>query len=64
MVREKIFLTPEQTKRLEALKDDIAWLSEEIRRAEYVGLDVTDLKTRFNKMQTVRERMLEEYGRK
>ena len=61
MVREKIFLTTEQLKRLEGLKMDIAWLTEEIRRAEYVGIDVKELKERFNKMVTLRERMLEEY---
>lgn len=63
MVREKIFLTPEQLKRLNGLKDDIAWLTEEIRRAEYVGIDVKELKERFNKMVTVRDRMIEEYGK-
>ena len=63
MVREKIMLTPEQKARLEGIKDDIDWLAEEIRRAEYVGLDVTDLKARFEKMKSIRVRMLEEYGR-
>jgi len=63
MVREKIMLTPDQIKRLEGLKDDIAWLTEEIRRAEYVGLDVKELKERFTKMVAMRERMIEEYGR-
>ena len=63
MVREKIFLTPEQLNRLKGLKDDIAWLTEEIRRAEYVGLDVVDLKERFNKMVTIRDRMIEEYSK-
>lgn len=64
MVREKIFLTPEQLKRLEGLEDDIKWLTEEIRRAEYVGLDITELKERFEKMITLRTRMMEEYARK
>lgn len=63
MVREKIFLTSEQTQRLQGLSEDIEWLTEEIRRAEYVGLDVKELKERFNKMITVRNRMLEEYVR-
>lgn len=63
MVRERLKLTPEQITRLVGLKDDIAWLQEEIRRAEYVGLDVTDLKARFEKTVTIRERMLEEYGK-
>lgn len=64
MAREKLMLTPEQVTRLEGLKEDIEWLREEIRRAEYVGLDVTDLKARFEKTTTIRERMLEEYGRR
>ncbi len=61
MAREKIFLTPDQTARLTGLADDIVWLKEEIRRAEYVGIDVTELKARFEKTNSIRERMLEEY---
>jgi len=64
MTREKITLTPEQLNRLKALDADTDWLSEEIRRAEYVGLDVVDLKERFNKMSSIRLRMIEEYGKK
>jgi len=64
MTREKITLTPEQLKRLNDLQADTDWLREEIRRAEYVGLDVTDLKERFDKMSSIRERMIEEYGKK
>ena len=62
MAREKIMLTQEQKTKLEGLTGDIDWLQEEIRRAEYVGLDIADLKDRFEKMRTVRLRMLEEYG--
>jgi len=64
MAREKITLTAEQLKRLNDLQSDTDWLQEEIRRAEYVGLDVADLKERFNKMSTIRLRMIEEYGTK
>ena len=64
MAREKITLTPEQLKRLNDLQADTDWLKEEIRRAEYVGLDVADLKTRFDKMSLIRSRMIEEYGKK
>jgi len=63
MAREKIMLTAEQVTKLEGLTDDIEWLQTEISRAEYVGLDVVDLKARFEKMKTVRLRMLEEYGK-
>ena len=63
MVREKIFLTPDQLKRLKGLADDIDWLREEIRRAEYVGIDVTELKARFEKTNSIRERMIEEYSK-
>ncbi|KKK76550.1 hypothetical protein LCGC14_2862510 [marine sediment metagenome] len=62
MAREKIMLTSEQKTKLEGLTDDIEWLGTEIQRAEYVGIDVADLKARFEKMKTVRIRMLEEYG--
>jgi len=62
-LREKIYLTPEQTKRLKDLETDIEWLREEIRRAEYVGIDIVDLKERFDKATSIRARMLEEYTR-
>lgn len=62
-LREKIKLTPEQLNRLKSLDPDTEWLKEEIRRAEFVGLDVTDLKERFEKMSKIRERMIEEYGK-
>ena len=64
MPREKITLTPEQLKRLNDLQADTDWLKEEIRRAEYVGLDVAELKERFDKMSSIRLRMIEEYGTK
>jgi len=64
MAREKITLTPEQLKRLNDLQADTDWLKEEIRRAEYVGLDVADLKERFDKTSLIRTRMIEEYGKK
>jgi len=63
MAREKIYLTPEQLKRLKDLDTDIDWLTDEIRRAEYVGIDVADLKARFDKMKSIRIRMLEEYAK-
>ena len=63
MAREKIYLTAEQLKRLKDLEADIEWLTEEIRRAEYVGIDIADLKERFDKMKLVRARMLEEYAK-
>ena len=63
MAREKITLTPEQLKRLKGLDTDTDWLKEEIRRAEYVGLDVADLKERFEKMSQIRSRMIEEYSK-
>ena len=63
MAREKIYLTPEQLNRLKGLDTDIVWLREEIRRAEYVGIDMADLKTRFEKTTSIRERMIEEYSK-
>ncbi|GAI07232.1 unnamed protein product [marine sediment metagenome] len=63
MPREKIFLTPEQLNRLKGLDTDIVWLREEIRRAEFVGIDIADLKKRFEKTTSIRERMIEEYSK-
>ena len=61
--RAKIMLTDEQTTRLRGLEDDIVWLREEIRRAELVGIDIKDLKERFEKTTNIRNRMLEEYAK-
>ncbi len=63
MAREKIKLTQTQLDRLKGLDADTDWLSEEIRRAEYVGLDVAELKDRFEKMSQIRSRMIEEYSK-
>jgi len=63
MTREKIKLTQTQLDRLKGLDADTDWLSEEIRRAEYVGLDVAELKDRFEKMSQIRLRMIEEYSK-
>ena len=63
MAREKIMLTTEQLNRLKGLDTDVDWLREEIRRAEFVGIDVADLKERFEKSTSIRERMIEEYSK-
>lgn len=63
MAREKIYLTPDQLNRLKALDTDIDWLREEIRRAEFVGIDIADLKERFEKTTSIRERMITEYSK-
>lgn len=57
-----IKLTTEQVTRLTGLQDDIDWLTEEIRRAKLVGLEIGDLEERFKKSTTIRTRMLEEYS--
>lgn len=59
--RDRIYLTADQKLKLEGLVDDIEWLQDEIQRAEFVGIDVTELKARFDKMKSIRERMLTEY---
>ena len=61
--REKIYLTTEQLSRLKGLDTDIVWLREEIRRAEFVGIDIAELKERFEKTTKIRERMIEEYSK-
>ena len=62
MAREKIMLTPDQINALVNQKDDLDWLATEISRAKLVGIDITDLETRFNKMKQLRLKMLKEYG--
>jgi len=63
MAREKIYLTPDQLNRLKGLDADVDWLREEIRRAELVGIDIADLKERFEKTTSIRERMIKEYSK-
>ncbi|GAI51316.1 unnamed protein product [marine sediment metagenome] len=63
MAREKIYLTPDQLNRLKGLDTDIDWLREEIRRAELVGIDIADLKARFEKTTSIRARMIQEYSK-
>lgn len=60
--KEPIKLTTEQVTRLTGLQDDIDWLTEEIRRAKLVGLEIGDLEERFKKSTLIRTRMLEEYS--
>lgn len=61
MARDKIYLTTDQLNRLKGLDTDIDWLREEIRRAELVGIDIADLKERFEKTTSIRARMIQEY---
>lgn len=61
MDKVEIKLKGEDVKKLEDMKDDLSWLDSEIKRAEKVGLDVSDLKKRLIKTKKLREGILKEY---
>lgn len=58
---EPFYLTDDQIKRLEEMEEDIAFFESELRRAEYVGLDVADIRKRVSDMKATRQKMLEIY---
>jgi len=59
---EPLKLDPESKSRLEELAETERWLEVELRRAERAGLDVRELKERFEKFKEMRLGMLREYG--
>lgn len=63
MAIEPIMLTPEDQKVLEDLAVDLDALEREVKRAEKAGIDVTELKEKFEAAKTLREGILREYGR-
>lgn len=62
MTRERIKLKAEDIKKLEDLEDDIVWMGDEINRAERAGMDIEEIKGKYNKMVNLREGMLREYS--
>jgi len=62
MPREPIRLKKEDYERLLALEPDIEWLAMEIARAERAGIDVADLKKKFEETRRLREGLLREYA--
>ena len=62
MKREPIKLRSEEKAKLEALGDDITWLDNEIKRAERAGLDVSELRQKFEKTKKMRIGVLREFG--
>ena len=62
MINQTIKLRAEDKKKLEELAPDIDWLENELRRAERAGLDVSKLRTDFDKTKKTRLGVLREYG--
>ena len=62
MINQTIKLRAEDKKKLEDLAPDISWLDGEIKRAERAGLDVSELREKFNKTKQTRLGVLREYG--
>jgi hypothetical protein len=57
-----ISLTPEQIQQLDAYRNQMAAIATEIERAERAGIDVTDLKAQFVRVENLRSGLLKEYG--
>ncbi|RLB83718.1 MAG: hypothetical protein DRH24_06480 [Deltaproteobacteria bacterium] len=62
MPRERIYLSDEDIQRLKAMEEDLIWLEEEIARAERAGIDVTDLRKRYDEIVRLREGLIREYS--
>lgn len=58
---EPIKLTKETIKDLRDMGEGIAILQAELERAERVGIDVKDLRKRFEEAKKLREGLLKEY---
>jgi len=62
MAIPEIKLSDEDRNTLLALEADIAALEREITKAERAGIDVTELRTKFDEAKKLREGILREYG--
>jgi len=62
MANEKIKLTSEEKRRLVDLKTDMAFLEGELARAERAGIDISDLRAKYEKMKKLRSGILKEYA--
>jgi len=58
---EPYYLTDDAIKRLEDMEGDITFFESELSRAEYCGLDVTEIRKRVTEMRATRTKMLEIY---
>jgi len=57
------YLTDDQITKLVAMEDDIKFFKSELQRAEYVGLDVADIRKRVEEMESTRKKMIEIYSK-
>ena len=57
-----ITLTTEQKTTLNDLQSDMGFLEGELAKAERAGIDITELRTDFEKMKKLRAGLLKEYG--
>ena len=61
MTIKPYYLSRDEVERLRNMEDDINVLRREIARAERAGIDISDLKEKFNHMVALREGLLREY---
>ena len=64
MTIQPFYLSPDEVSRLKEMTDDIKVLSNELARAERAGIDISDLKAKFDKMVALRNGLLREYAPK
>jgi len=64
MKLERIYLSKEDIKKLKETEPILDWLAEEIARAERAGIDVSDLRARYEKLVRLKEGLMREYAPK
>ncbi len=62
MTNEKIKLSSEEKTKLINLKTDMSFLDGELSRADRAGIDVSELRTQYDKMKKLRAGILKEYA--
>jgi len=64
MKLERIYLSKEDIEKLKETEPILDWLAEEIARAERAGIDVSDLRARYEKLVRLKEGLMREYAPK
>jgi len=61
---EKIMLSEEDVEKIKELEPQLEWLASEIARAERAGIDVSELRKKFEEIVMLKEGLLREYAPK
>lgn len=64
MKLERIYLSKEDVEKIKETEPILDWLAEELARAERAGIDVTDLRQKYEKLVRLKEGLIREYAPK